>query len=104
MSYHSSIHDFDGGKMDGFPKMAYGFVNRSDIKPYWKMAQEYTLSDHMFPTTHGESWSAHIDLIASTTNLSRTKAMVDFPSASPWDCQAPIGTVTPTIDANGNYD
>ncbi len=103
-SYATSIHDFDGGKMDGFPKAAYSFVNRSDIKPYWTMAQEYTLADQMFPTTHGQSWSAHIDLIASTTNLSRTKAMVDFPSASPWDCQAPKGTVTPTIDAQGNYD
>ena len=73
--------------MDGFPKVAYAFVNRSDIRPYWTMAQQYTLADQMFPTTHGQSWSAHIDLIASTTNLSRSKAMVDFPSASPWDCQ-----------------
>jgi phospholipase C len=103
-SYHASIRDFDGGMMDGFPKVAYAFVNRSDIRPYWAMAQQYTLADQMFPTTHGQSWSAHIDLIASTTNLSRSKAMVDFPSASPWDCQAPQGTVTPTIDVQGNYD
>jgi phospholipase C len=113
-SYGASIQSYDGGKMDGFDRnvsgsepagrYSYSYVKRADIKPYWRMAQEYTLADHMFPTTYGQSWSAHIDLIASTTNLSRNKAMVDFPSASPWDCQAPVGTVTPTIDSDGNYD
>ncbi|HTA40327.1 MAG TPA: alkaline phosphatase family protein [Candidatus Acidoferrales bacterium] len=103
-SYGASIQAFDGGKMDGFAKEAYQYVNRSDIEPYWRMAQEYTLADHMFPTTHGQSWSAHIDLIASTTNLTPDKAMVDFPTSQPWDCEAPVGTVTPTIDVNHEYD
>ena len=65
-------------------RYAYSYVDRRDVAPYWKMAQEFTLADHMFPTTHGQSWSAHIDLIASTTNLSPTKAMVDFPANAPW--------------------
>jgi phospholipase C len=114
-SYGASIQSFDGGKMDGFDRnelddskpagrYAYSYVDRRDIEPYWEMAKEFTLADHMFPTTHGQSWSAHIDLIASTTNLSPTKAMVDFPSASPWDCSAPAGTVVPTIDSKGTYD
>ncbi|MBV8531635.1 MAG: hypothetical protein JO104_09980, partial [Candidatus Eremiobacteraeota bacterium] len=78
--------------------------DRRDIAPYWRMAQEYALADHMFPTMHGQSWTAHIDLIASTTNLSPTVAMADFPSSSPWDCQAPAGTRTPTIDARKQYN
>jgi phospholipase C len=113
-SYGASIQSFDGGKMDGFDqnysgskpagRYAYSYVDRKDVAPYWKMAQEFTLADHMFPTTHGQSWSAHIDLIASTTNLNPDKAMVDFPSDSPWDCMAPAGTTVPTIDSSGNYD
>jgi phospholipase C len=113
-SYDASIQSYDGGKMDGFDKnysgsgaagrYPYSFVDRTDAAPYWRMAKEYVLADHMFPTMHGQSWTAHIDLIASTTNLSPTKAMVDFPSQSPWDCYAPTGTVTPTIDVHHNYD
>lgn len=113
-SYHASIQSFDHGKMDGFnlnhdygsgaETYPYSYVDRRDIEPYWTLAREYTLADHMFPTMHGQSWTAHIDLIASTTNLSPTKAMVDFPNHSPWDCQAPSDTVTPTIDAAGYYD
>jgi phospholipase C len=113
-SYGASIQSYDGGKMDGFDRnqsgsgpagrYAYGFVDRKDVAPYWKMAEQFTLADHMFPTEHGQSWTAHLDLIASTTNVSPAKALVDFPSESPWDCQAPRGTQTPTIDAKGNYD
>jgi len=113
-SYAASIQSYDRGKMDGFNKnqsgqgpggrYPYSFVDRKDSAPYWKMADEFVLADHMFPTMHGQSWTAHMDLIASTTNLSPTKAMVDFPSTPPWDCFAPTGTTTPTIDASGNYD
>jgi len=113
-TYGDSRQSYDNGKMDGFDKnpsgggqagrYAYSYVNRTDSAPYWRMAQEFALADEMFPTAHGESWAAHIDLIASTTNLSPTKAMVDFPSESPWDCQAPSGTVTPTIDVHQNYN
>jgi len=112
-SYAASIQSYDGGKMDGFDKnysngkpggrYPYSYVDRKDSAPYWKMAHEFALADHMFPTMHGQSWTAHIDLIASTTNLSPTVAMADFPSQQPWDCYAPAGTTTPTIDAKGRY-
>jgi phospholipase C len=114
-SYGAATQSYDHGKMDGFNlnvaddgkpsgRYPYSYVDRTDIAPYWKMAQEYTLADHMFPTELGQSWTSHMDLIASTTNLSPTKALVDFPSASPWDCMAPPGTTTPTIDSKGQYD
>lgn len=113
-SYHASIQDYDGGKMDGFnlnhnygsmpPTYAYSYVDRNDIKPYWAMARFYELADHMFPTMHGQSWTAHIDVIAGTTNLSPKKALVDFPSDPSFNCAAPAGTTTPFIDAKGNYN
>jgi phospholipase C len=112
-TYADSVRSYDNGKMDGFNlnpsnggtagRYAYGFVNRTQSAPYWKMAEQFELADHMFPTEHGESWAAHLELIASTTNISATKALVDFPSQSPWDCDAPAGTTTPVLTAAGAY-
>jgi len=113
-TYADSIRSFDNGKMDGFDlnpsgngaagRYAYGYVDPKQSKPYWKMAEQFELADEMFPTEHGQSWTSHLDLIAATTNLTPTRALVDFPSNSPWDCYASPGTVTPTIDSRGNYD
>ncbi len=113
-SYHAALQSFDGGKMNGFDlnqsgsgqagSYAYSYAARGDVAPYWKMAKEFVLADHMFPTELGQSWTSHLDLIAGTTNLSPSVAMVDFPSVPPWDCQAPPGTVTPTIDSHHRYN
>jgi phospholipase C len=110
-NYFYSVQDVDAGKMDGFShnvyaynrsgyaaKDALSFLDRKLVAPYWSMAKQYTLADKMFPTEYGPSWTAHIDLIAGTTNVSRHEAVIDFPSASPYDCYAPAGTTTTTID------
>jgi phospholipase C len=104
-SYAASIQSYDGGKMDGFYKnhlyasgyTPYSYVNRKQVAPYWTMAEQYTLADHMFPTELGQSYTAHLTLIAGTDNLSPNRAVVDFPSQAPWDCFAPRGTVTPVL-------
>ena len=109
-SYSDSILDYDNGKMDGFDlersdqtgqrlgRFPYAYVARRISAPYWAMAQRYTLADKMFGTEHGSSWTAHLNLIA-TTNLSPTTALLEFPSAAPYDCYAPPGTKTQTIDS-----
>ena len=112
-TYADSVRSYDDGKMNGFNlnpsgsgtagRYAYGYVSRKQSAPYWKMAERFELADHMFPTEHGESWAAHLELIASTTNINPTKALVDFPSQAPWDCDAPAGTTTPTLNAKGVY-
>ncbi len=66
--------------------------NDEQVAPYWTMAREYTLADHMFPTMFGPTFTAHIDLIASTTNLTADEAEVDGPTGQPWGCDAPSGT------------
>jgi phospholipase C len=104
--------DWDGGKMDRFDQnqfgpprggnvgtYAYAYVKRSEIAPYWTMAQTYVLADNMFPTMLGNSFTAHLDLIASTTNLSPGISEVDTPSNRPWGCDAPAGTVTSVLDS-----
>ena len=52
----------------------------------------------MFPTMFGGSFTAHLDLIASTTDLQNDSAEVDSPTATPWGCDAPPGTRTYTLD------
>ncbi len=100
--WYAAIHDWNNGQMDGFdefgkdphngPNPAYAYVHPSLIVPYWTMAQQYVLADHMFPTEFGGSFTGHLTLIAGTDNLSPTEAEVDFPSALPDDCDSPPGT------------
>jgi phospholipase C len=107
-SYHSYLKAYDGGKMDGFnseggsgkcPNKStgpYQYVNPSQIAPYWDMAEEYVLADHMFQTQGSGSFTAHQDLIAGATayNPAKTKSLVDIPTHAPWGCDAPPGTRT----------
>jgi len=51
----------------------------------------------MFPMEFGESFTAHLGLIAGTSNLSPRLAEVDGPNAWPWTCDAPPGTITFTL-------
>ncbi len=107
--YSEAWAAYDGGKMDGFDlgnfsggggagKYPYAFVKREDIAPYWTMAHEYVLADHMFPTMLSASYTAHLDLIAGTTDLNPSQAVIDVPNGGPWGCYAPAGTTTPTIN------
>ncbi|MBV8197959.1 MAG: hypothetical protein JO263_07475 [Candidatus Eremiobacteraeota bacterium] len=100
--WYSATHDWNNGQMDGFdefggnphngPHPAYAYVHQDLIAPYWTMAQQYVLADHMFPTEFGGSFTGHLTLIAGTDNLTPVKAEVDFPSALPDDCDSPPGT------------
>jgi phospholipase C len=112
--WHSSMREWDHGKMDGFNQLgdvqlwgknaAYAYVERSLIVPYWTMAHEYVLADHMFPTEFGGSFTAHLTLIAGTDNLKPKLAEVDFPSARPDDCDSPPGTTSSTINDKRDED
>ncbi len=109
----------DGGKMDGFDKIAngakqqectfpYQYTNPSQIQPYWDMAQQYALAEHMFTTQGSSSFTAHQDLIAGDTVIRPNEATIDLPScAGPsciWGCDAPTGTVTDLITYNDTFE
>jgi phospholipase C len=94
--------------MDGFDKNSldtgapaktfpYAYLERPLVAPYWAMAQQYTLADHLFPTMFGGSFTAHLDLIGGTANLSPSISEVDYPTAQPWGCDATPGTTTFTL-------
>lgn len=90
-----AITAVDGGRMDGFaleysngtsrsdPYPQYSFVNRSQIGPYWSIAQQYVLSDDTFASQLDGSFVAHQFLIAGWAGDS-----YNYPSASPWGCDS----------------
>jgi len=100
----------DGGQMDGFDKVPfknntpectfpYQYTDPSQIVPYWDMAEQYTLAEHMFTTQGSDSFSAHQDLIRGGSEAERGKALVDFPTCGGglgcwWGCDSPPGTRT----------
>jgi phospholipase C len=109
--WKAAMAGWDNGKMDGFDKntlssgaragtFPYSYLQRTAVAPYRTMAGSYVLADHMFPSMFGASFTAHLTLIAGTTNLSPAKALVDTPSASPWGCDAPAGTTTSILDSS----
>jgi phospholipase C len=101
-----AVHAWNHGKMNGFTGKAsglpdtypYGRLRRSEIAPYWDMAKQYVLADHMFPTEFGPSFTGHLSLIAGTTSLSSKKAVADNPIGGPWGCDAAPGTITFTVN------
>jgi phospholipase C len=77
-------------RMDGFDKergiggptnREYVYVPHSESKPYWDMAHEFVLADHMFQSQLDESFVAHQYIIAAQAHAS-----VDVPEG-PWGCE-----------------
>lgn len=100
------VTEFDKGKMDGFDLAtpgfskydAYQYVDPAQIRPYWTLAHQYVLADHMFQTEGSGSFTAHQDLIAGGTAISENESLIDNPNEQPWACDAPAGTTVPVID------
>jgi phospholipase C len=99
---------FDKGKMDGFDKIkrqnnkpeCYDplvYTDPSQIQPYWILAEQYVLAEHMF-TTHGSSsFVAHQDLIRGDTQISSQYELIDDPTSKKWGCDAKPSTKTSLI-------
>jgi phospholipase C len=110
--WQAFVTEYDGGKMDGFDLIHFGalggqapaglypyqYVKPSDIAPYWTMAKQYVLADHMFETESSGSFIGHQDLIAGGTSISRTQSLVNYPTKTPWGCDAPNGTKTSLLN------
>jgi phospholipase C len=97
----SSLIDFNHGQMDGFSAWgikhgqysAYNYIERTQVQPYWTMAQQYVLADEMFPTEFGGSFTGHLTLIAGTDDIKLPgQAEVNFPTLAPDDCDSYPGT------------
>jgi phospholipase C len=101
-----AVTSWNAGKMNGFdgslsglpPTYPYAHLDRSEVAPYWSMAGQYVLADHMFPTEFGPSFTSHLNLIAGTTALSRSRAIANNPVGGPWGCDATRTTFTFIVD------
>ncbi|MBV8117991.1 MAG: hypothetical protein JOZ01_08420, partial [Candidatus Eremiobacteraeota bacterium] len=103
---------YNNGAMNGFdlirdgpyPGTAlYQYVNPAQVQPYWTLAKQYVLADHLFQTQGTGSFTAHQDLIAGGALVSKTTSLIDFPAQPPWGCDAPQGTLTTLITARNEY-
>jgi phospholipase C len=49
---------------------AYSYVPRNEVRPYWRMAHQYTFGDEMFATSQGPSFPGHQYLVSGTSAIS----------------------------------
>ncbi len=105
--------DYDRGRMDGFDRVGVGggpstyvyqYVDPAQIGPYWSLARQYVLADHLFQTQGSGSFTAHQDLIAGGTSIDPAHDLIDFPQLPPWGCDAPGGTLTTLITKANGYE
>jgi phospholipase C len=110
-TWQEFVKAYDGGKMDGFDLNGYGgwgtlgpvgsyvyqYVNPAQIQPYWTMAGQYVLADHMFETQSSGSFISHQDLIAGGTAINATEDLANYPTNTPWGCDATPGTKTSLV-------
>ncbi len=63
------VTDVDGGKMDGFVKVAgqpdaMGYHDAREIPNYWQYAQNFTLQDHLYEPNSSWSLVSHLFLVS----------------------------------------
>jgi phospholipase C len=116
-SHHSFVLEFDDGKLDGFdldacspncPKeVEYSYVDPADTVPYWQLASQYALADHVLQPNEGPSFPAHIYLVAGQSGSGGNWSVSENPKpsekSSPLDCLAPPQTLVEQIDMASFY-
>jgi phospholipase C len=94
----------------GFSGLALSYVKRSDVLPYFEMAEQYAFADRMFQTNEGPSFPAHQYIVSGTSTISKGSALRAsespiFPglaSLKTGGCDSPAGTTVALIDATGS--
>ncbi len=106
--------EWDQGKMDGFDRIDFGYrgdgppahlypyayVDKFETKPYWDLAMQYGLADHMFSTERAGSFAAGEVLVAGSTLLHKSNQYV-IGVTNVGGCDAAKGTHS--ILANGQH-
>ena len=108
-SHANFVTEYDNGKNDGFdlvptspsgyPLAPYQYVVQSEVRPYFDIAHEFTLGDHMFASQNGPSFPGHEYLIAGQSG----GAYDDPTDEEPWGCDAPPSTTVP-VYVNGSTE
>ena len=75
------VADYNGGAMNGWQSeacivgscpsnAAYAYVPQNEVQPYYDLASQYVIADHMFQTNQGPSFPAHQYLLSGTSTVS----------------------------------
>jgi phospholipase C len=112
--WQDAMAAYDNGNMDGWinenpdsgcpgsysPYFPYAYVPQSEVQPYWDIANSWVLAANFHPTEWGPSFPAHLNLIASTTEISQNEAIANLPNPPGqdiWGCDSEKGTTTWTV-------
>lgn len=75
----------------------FGYVPHTESKPYWDMAHEFVLADHMFASQLDESFVAHQYIIAA-----QAQSSVDVPYGE-WGCEGGTRDLVSTLTKLRTY-
>jgi len=98
---------YDKGKMDGFdleqssggpPNPEYVYVPHTETQPYFDIATEFVVGDHMFTSHVDESFVSHQYIIAG-----QAQSAVDLPSGWPWGCDGGSSDTALTLTKQRTY-
>ena len=81
----------------GPPSGQFVYVPHSESKPYWDMAHEFVLADHMFASQLDESFVAHQYIVAA-----QAQSSVNVPYG-PWGCEGGKSDAVATITKERKY-
>jgi phospholipase C len=97
---------YDKGAMNGFcnefangkpySTYQYAYVPQKQIEPYWDMAKQYVLADHMFASQTDGSFVAHQYMIAGWAG-----GAYNYPAAAPWGCDSGTGNAGGVLNGAG---
>jgi phospholipase C len=84
------------------PDLQFGYVDPSQVQPYFQLAEQYTFADRMFQTNQGPSFPAHQFIISGTSAPSAGSNLfaAENPTISA-GCDAPAGSTVRLIDPGG---
>jgi len=80
---------------------AYAYIDRSESKPYWDLAKQYTLADAMFFDETASSFIAHQILISGTVQVKKGEWVTDEPLNVPGGCDSAPGNKVPILHEDG---
>jgi len=117
-AYSAFVTEFNNGKMNGWdlaplacfigscppPVTPFAYVKPADVVPYWELAKEFSLADHVLQTSEGSSFPAHQYLIAGQSGGGDSDhlAMADSPDTPTGGCNINHATI-PTIDMRASF-
>jgi phospholipase C len=91
--FYQLVGAYQGGRLVNYTR-----YREDQIPNYWALASHFVLADEFFTSVHGPSFPNHLFTIAAQSG-----GALDNPNGRIWGCDAPRGTVVPTIRANGKF-